>query len=87
MEYSRFVPTSAGELAVIDTVDHVRAHLSSIADSDDDPDTRAEDVEISYDYSNPAGVLVRGYLDAEPNAPYLMPDFNPDDDNEFTWEG
>jgi hypothetical protein len=86
MEYSRFVPHSAGERGVIDSVDHVRAHLSSVADSDDNPDTLASDVVIRYETSE-EGILIIGFLDEEPNAPYLQDDFDPDADDEFRWEG
>jgi hypothetical protein len=85
MIYSRFVPLNAGERSVIDTVDHVRAHLSSVASEDDDPNTNADDVTIRYEYRD-NGVMIIGELDAEPNAPYLQPGFDPDTDTEFRWE-
>jgi hypothetical protein len=88
MRYRRDVP--AGDyVAVASEIDHVRAHLSSIADVDDDPHTRSNDVHVAV-YSHIDGdsslVSIIGTLDAEPQAPYLRSDFDPytDDQWEFT---
>ncbi|WHT21030.1 hypothetical protein N8J89_08165 [Crossiella sp. CA-258035] len=78
MRYSRFVPANAAE-ALPATAEHVRAHLSSVADADDDPTAHADDVRILVKPA-PGGWLVVGALDAEPNAPYLQPGFDPYDD-------
>lgn len=83
--YERFVPRGESELAMINTVDHVRAHLSSIADADDDPETNIDDVTIEYVESD-AGTMVVGSLDMEPDAPYLKPDFDPSTDGDYTFE-
>jgi len=58
---------------------HVRAHLSAVADANDDPDARADEVRISHEEE---GLLVVGELDAEPDAPYLRPGFTPEQDIE-----
>lgn len=64
---------------VADVEAHVRAHLSSVADPGDDPDTHAAAVRVTTEDERD-GVLVRGELDAEANAPYLRPDFTPEAD-------
>jgi hypothetical protein len=76
--YTRFVSNTAPQESVGVTVDHVRAHLSSVADADDDPTTRAEDVEVHIEPAA-GGVLVVGHLDAEPEAAYLKLGFDPYD--------
>ena len=71
--YSRVVAKAALEEfphALELTEDHVRAHLSSIADADDDPETNADDVVIVvHELENE--FYVHGTLDADANAPYL----------------
>lgn len=76
--YERFVPLSELDSALALTVEHVRAHLSSVADADDDPETNADDVYVECQDVE-GGVMVRGKLDAEPDAPYLKGDYNPFD--------
>lgn len=73
LTYSRWAPAAA----VPDTIDHVRAHLSSIATPGDNPDTytAAVDVTLAKDGD---GILITGELDREPVADYLRPDFDPD---------
>ena len=83
MRYRRDVP--ADDQRAIDlTVEHVRAHLSSVATEDDDPDTLAEDVTVEV-VAHPEGcddlVSIIGELAAEPNAPYLRDDYDPDSEN------
>ena len=60
-------------------IEHVTAHLSAIAAEDDDPETNADDVVIDFgphpDDSNMTRIV--GRLDAEPNAPYLQPGYDP----------
>ncbi|WP_158892931.1 hypothetical protein [Amycolatopsis anabasis] len=77
IKYSRWAPPDQ-----VDEVEaHVRAHLSSVADGADDPESRAGEVVIERkEESEPAGVLVVGTLDAEPDAAYLRDDFDPEDD-------
>ncbi len=58
---------------------HVRAHLSSVADANDDPTTYADRVRISRENKDD-GVEITGELDVEPNAPYLRPGFDPEQD-------
>lgn len=62
-----------------DVAVHVRAHLSSIATPDDDPDLLAEDVNIVV-VADQGGVKITGTLDAEPVAEYLRDDFDPEHD-------
>lgn len=76
MEYSRDLPEDATQDMIDGTLRHVRDHLASIADSDDDPATRSEDVEIRVERVD-GKVRVIGYLDAEPDAPYLKSDYDP----------
>ena len=77
LRYARWSP-----LDQVDAIEaHVRAHLSSVADGGDDPDAHAADVRISREDSE-GGVLITGVLDAEPDAPYLRPDFTPEADIE-----
>lgn len=85
MEYSRFVARDAVETGLDATIKHVTEHLSSVADADDDPETFAADVVIHL-IAEDDGILVRGSLDAEPNAFYLAPGYVPVDDGEFKWE-
>jgi hypothetical protein len=56
---------------------HVRAHLSSVADHDDDPTTNADDVEITVT-DRGDDIHIVGKLDAEPNAPYLREGYDPE---------
>lgn len=84
--YSRFVPNEAPEFerAMVDTVDHVRGHLSSCVDERDDEDACAGEVEIRYEISD-SGTLVVGSIDADPVADYLSGDFDPESDTEFVF--
>jgi len=58
---------------------HVIAHLSAVADADDDPETNAGDVRINVIDHPERGDLLRivGELDAEPDAPYLRDEHDP----------
>ena len=73
--YTRTLPEDATAEQIEDAVQHVRAHLSAVADSDDDPTTRAEDVVVRVERQEDS-VRVIGELDAEPDAPYLRDDFD-----------
>lgn len=75
LTYSRWCPQEAGS----DTAAHVRAHLSSIASPDDDPDQFAEEVDIVA-VAHDDGVKITGTLDREPVADYLRDDFDPEQD-------
>lgn len=59
------------------TVGHVRAHLSAMADSSDDPTTRADDVDIVITVDHNGTTTVRGQLDAPRQALYDAADFDP----------
>jgi hypothetical protein len=77
LTYSKWSPQEvAGDVAV-----HVRAHLSSVASSADDPELHAADVDVTATVDGD-GVLVTGTLDHGPVADYLHPDFNPEQDVE-----
>lgn len=83
LRYRRDVPVDDPE-ALDATIAHVRAHLSAVADTDDDPDTRAEDVTVRVEAhpDTDSGLLcVIGELDAAPDAPYLRDDYDPADDH------
>lgn len=75
--YTHDVPKT--RTALENGTEHVRAHLSAVADADDDPDTNANDVVIELQsHPEDAGMVrIVGTLDAEPVAPYLDPDFDP----------
>jgi hypothetical protein len=76
--YTRELPEGSTQDRVDDTVVHVRAHLSSVAAHDDDPETNADDVTVRTEHRD-GRIWVIGELDAEPDAPYLKPDFDPFD--------
>ncbi len=76
MKYTRDLPEDATQDVVDATAEHVRDHLASIADSDDDPATRADDVRVRTERRD-GRIWVLGELDAEPDAPYLKADFDP----------
>lgn len=85
VNYYQFVPEGYPEEVLQLTIQHVREHLSAVADEDDNPSTHAEDVVITTEpYTRESdgkhGTIVRGELDADPVAPYLRPDFKPEDD-------
>lgn len=75
--YSRFVADGAPGEALAVTEAHVRAHLSAVADPEDDPVIWATDVRIER-CNQDGGVLVVGRLDREPHAPYLAEGYDPD---------
>lgn len=78
MRYVRDVPR--GDDAALEAERaHVIAHLSAIAAADDDPETNADDVQVwVIEHPEHADLLrIVGELDAEPNAPYLRPGFEP----------
>ncbi len=76
--YSRDVPRDDAEALEAETA-HVVAQLSAIAAEDDDPETNADDVQVFVRThpDDPNQLRIVGLLDAEPNAPYLRPDYDP----------
>ena len=75
LTYARWSPQeTAGDVAA-----HVRAHLSSVATADDDPDRYAAEVYIVVAVDGD-GVRVTGSLDREPGAAYMLPEFDPEQD-------
>jgi hypothetical protein len=75
MRYSRWSPHDV----LPEVEQHVRAHLSSVADPFDDPAEHAAEVRITR-IPQGDGILVVGELNAEPDAPYLREGFNPEQD-------
>ena len=76
MEYTRDLPEDATQEQIDGTLTHVRDHLASIADADDDPATRSEDVEVRIERVE-GKIQIIGYLDAGPDAPYLKEGYDP----------
>ncbi len=78
IDYVRDVPVN-DEAALAAETEHVRAQLSAIAEEDDDPATNADDVQVftRQHPDDPTLLRIVGLLDAEPNAPYLRPDYDP----------
>lgn len=69
IRYSREVPDDVEDFdsALLETVDHVRAHLSACADVNDSEDAFYSHVDISYSRLDaPARTRVTGALDVEP---------------------
>jgi len=75
IRYSRWSPPERAD----EVEAHVRAHLSAVADPDDNPDTYADRVKITRE-DRDGGVYILGELDAEPDAPYLSSGFDPQDE-------
>lgn len=76
MIYTRDLPEGSTQDVVDETIAHVRAHLSSVADQDDDPETNADDVTVRTEHRD-GRIWVVGELDAEPDTAYLKADFDP----------
>ncbi len=78
IDYVRDVPAD-DETALDAERAHVVAQLSAIATEDDDPETNADDVQVftRQHPDDPTLLRIVGLLDAEPNAPYLRPDYDP----------
>ena len=70
MRHARWVPATAGPAALDETELHVRAHLSSVADGNDDPDRYATAVRVAR-VGGEGGTTVVGELAQRPTAPYL----------------
>jgi hypothetical protein len=79
LEYQRDIPARSSNHLVEETKRHVRDHLAAIADSDDDPSTHADqvDVWVMNHPDDPGQMRVKGMLKAEADAPYLKDDFDP----------
>lgn len=79
MRYVSDVPADLAPSYLAAEKEHVRAYLAAVADEDDDPATRAADVMVFVEAHPDDIKLVRivGSLDAEPNAPYLQPGYDP----------
>jgi hypothetical protein len=91
VKYRRDVPRDDQEAIDAET-GHVRAHLSACCDPDDDETALAEHVTVTvveHPDGHPYLVSIVGEIDAEPDAPYLRDDYDPDAEPpvEFTpWE-
>lgn len=79
MRYSRWVSDTAEPDALERTEQHVRAHLSSVADPDDDTERHAAEVRVRRRRRG-AGTVLIGELDREPDAPYVWAAFDVDAD-------
>jgi hypothetical protein len=82
IRYCRDVPTD--DRAAFDaTVKHIRAHLSAIADPDDDPRRFARQVRISIAThpDDPGVITVTGELNEATRAMYLGNDYDPELDH------
>lgn len=79
LTYQRDLPADSPDEAIEETKAHVREHLASIADADDDPSTHAGQVRVwmARHPDDPSMIRVEGQLDAEPDAPYLKGDYDP----------
>lgn len=80
MRYRRDVPRD-DQTAIATEIEHVRAHLSACCDPDDDQDALASRVAITIEDhvdGDPELVSITGEIDAEPIAPYLRDDYDPD---------
>jgi hypothetical protein len=80
VRYSRDIPVNSPPDVVVATEEHVRAHLSSVATADDDPDTMADTVTVQYIRTGDT-IRITGTLLAPPVAPYLRDGFNPKRDD------
>ena len=79
MIYTRDLPEDADQSTVDEVIAHVRAHLSAVASADDDPETNADDVTVRTEHRE-GRIVIIGELDAEPDAPYLKPGYDPYED-------
>lgn len=85
MTYSRWVPDTQPRSVLTQTERHVREHLSSVADAADNPHARADEVRIEH-VTQGDGILVIGRLNAQPDAPYLRPGYQPASDGSYTFQ-
>lgn len=79
LEYQRDVPADSSDDVIEAEKAHVRDHLASIADVDDDPTTHAADVRVwlARHPSDAALLRIEGALEAERVVAYDSPDFDP----------
>lgn len=79
LEYQRDLPADSPPAVVEAEKEHVRAHLAAVADADDDPTTRVEDVRVwvARHPEDRSMIRIEGVLDADADAPYLKDDFDP----------
>lgn len=79
IEYQRDVPADSSSEVIEAEKAHVRDHLAAIAAADDDPTTYADQVRVwmAHHPTDPGQLRIEGALDAEPDAPYLKPDYDP----------
>jgi hypothetical protein len=80
LEYQRDIPADSDDETIEQTKTHVRDQLAMMADLDDDPLTRREDVTVWLSRHPERADLIRveGHLeDAEIEAPYLLEGYDP----------
>jgi len=89
VHYYQFLPeTEIDEdgIKINEVTRHIIEHLASVVSEDDDPrNAPSFKVDIHLEESiresdGAKGLLIKGFVDAEPVAPYLHPDFDPEDD-------
>lgn len=87
----RYRHDASNDQATIDAAAaHVRAHLSSVADGNDDPHVYADEVEVqvaAHVDGDTGLVSVIGELDREPDAPYLRAGYDPNAEPTFAAPG
>jgi hypothetical protein len=79
IEYQRDLPADTPADLIDAEREHVRAHLAAVADADDNPATRADEVRVwtARHPTDPGLLRIEGVLDADPAAPYLDPGYQP----------
>lgn len=89
MRYRRDVPVN-DTAALVATAGHIRAHLSAVADPDDNPKRFNSRVRMDVDSGADTGsgvIALVGELNAQPRAVYLTDDYDPDTDHpEITFQ-
>lgn len=80
IEYPRDLPADHTREQRRVTEAHVRDHVASLAEPDDDPSRLRDRVRVEFRPQPGGGLSVVGLLDAELAAPYLRDDYDPDDE-------
>ncbi|AMS03425.1 hypothetical protein SEA_BENCZKOWSKI14_32 [Gordonia phage Benczkowski14] len=70
--------------ALESTIEHVKCHIASIADPDDDPTTFHDQVNIELSQNEDGSTRVYGTLERDPACDYSLPeDYTPPPDSEY----
>jgi hypothetical protein len=87
VRYTRDVPFEVSEAAYLETIAHVRSHLSSVASLTDDPNLYMEMVTITESLSPEGQRRITGELAAEPVASYANNGFfDPDENRTYAFD-